>query len=85
METNNKISYVYSVFSGTLYEILNEDIKYLDEGQLPLNQKPKTNCKKCYGRFNIGRDSQNFSYYPCSCLRKLVNVDIIKGLENFRK
>lgn len=84
METNNNTTYVYSVFSGTLYEIINDDIKYLDEGQLPLTKKPNTNCKKCHGRFNVGRDSQNLSFFPCSCLRKIVNVDIVKSLENFR-
>ena len=81
---NKNIIYVYSVFSGTVYEVLDEDVKYLDEGQLPLTRIPNTNCKKCYGKFNVGRDSQNLSFFPCSCLRKAVNLDIIRGLENFR-
>jgi hypothetical protein len=86
METmNNKIVYAYSIFSGTVYEILEDDVKYLDEGQLPLTQKPKDNCKKCYGRLNVGRDSQNLSFFPCSCLKKIVNVDIVRSLENFRR
>jgi len=83
METNNT-THVYSVFSGTLYEILTSDIKYLDEGQIPLSSLPKKNCKKCYGKFNLGRDAQNLTYSPCSCLRKVVNLDIVRSLENFR-
>lgn len=84
METINNKIFVYSVFSGTLYSILKEDIKYLDEGQLPLTQMPKNNCKKCYGRLNVGRDHQNLTFQPCSCLRKIIDFDTIKSIENYR-
>jgi hypothetical protein len=82
METDNKTIWVYSVFSGTLYELLNSDIKLLDIGQIPLKKKPQTNCKKCYGKYDLGRDAQNYAYIPCSCLRKIINFDILKSLEN---
>jgi len=82
METHNKTIWVYSVFSGTLYELLNSDIKLLDIGQIPLKKKPQTNCKKCYGKYDLGRDAQNYAYIPCSCLRKIINFDILKSLEN---
>lgn len=84
METNNKTIFAYSVFSGTVYEVLETDIKFLDEGQIPLTKKPPTNCKKCYGRLNKGRDAQNRAFYPCSCLRKVVNLDTVRSLENFK-
>ncbi len=41
---NNNIKNIYSVFSGTFYEILEEDISILDIGQIPLIKKP-SNCK----------------------------------------
>ena len=84
MQTTKKTKWVYSVFSGTLYEVLEEDLKHLDVGQLPLKDLPRSSCKKCYQRFSDGRDATNYTYSPCSCLRKLVDVDIIKSLENFR-
>jgi hypothetical protein len=84
METNIKTTPVYSVFSGTIYDVLESDIKLLDVGQVPLIKNPPRNCKKCYGRYNTGRDHQNYSFSPCSCLRKVVNVDIVRSLENFR-
>jgi len=82
METQSKTIWIYSVFSGTLYELLESDIKLLDIGQLPLKKKPPTSCKKCYGKYELGRDVQNYAYIPCSCLRKVVNFDILKSLEN---
>ena len=71
METKNKI--VYSVFSGTVYEIPEKDLKILDIGQVPLTKHPNRNCPKCYGRHYTGRDSQNFAYLACSCIRKVVD------------
>ena len=84
METMNKTIYIYSVFSGTIYDVLESDVKHLDVGQIPLNKNPSNSCKKCYGRYNLGRNLQNYAYTPCSCLRKVVNVDIVRNLENFR-
>lgn len=81
METQNKTILVYSVFSGTLYEALDKDVKLLDNGQIPLKKRPPTSCKKCYGKLDIGRDLQNYTYVPCLCLRKVIDFDIIKSLE----
>jgi hypothetical protein len=83
METNKSIP-VYSVFSGTVYDVLESDVKLLDIGQIPLKKYPPSNCKKCYGRYSVGRNQQDYSFPPCSCLRKVVNVDIVRSLENFR-
>jgi hypothetical protein len=83
METNKSIP-VYSVFSGIIYDVLESDVKLLDVGQIPLTKYPPSNCKKCYGRHNRGRNQQDYCYPPCSCLRKVVNVDIVRSIENFR-
>ena len=82
METQNKTILIYSVFSGTLYEIPEKDVKLLDVGQVPLKKAPSTSCKKCHGKLDLGRDFQNYAYIPCSCLRKVINFDILKSLEN---
>lgn len=82
METKNNI--IYSVFSGTVYEIPEKDLKILDIGQIPLLKRPNNKCSKCYGRGYNGRDAQNFAYFACSCIRKVVDfskntVDISKN------
>lgn len=73
METSKK--QIYSIFSGTFYEIPEKDIKILDIGQVPLSKLPPSNCKKCFGRGYTGRDKDNFAYYACSCVKKLVILD----------
>jgi hypothetical protein len=77
---------IYSVFSGTFYDIPDDDIKHLQLGQLPVTKKPASGCKSCYGRGNIGRDKTNLNYYICKCVRKnldmeQINVLIQKGLD----
>jgi hypothetical protein len=79
----NKIL-IYSAFSGTYYEILESDISLLDIGQIPLLNKPKSNCNKCQGRGHTGRDTQNYTYAVCSCVRKVINFNIIKSAENIK-
>ncbi len=84
METKNKTQWMYSVFSGETYQCLISDIKILDIGQIPLKKLPNSSCKKCYGKMNLGRDSQNYAYLPCYCLKKVVDSDIIESLEKFK-
>jgi hypothetical protein len=76
---NNKKT-IYSVFSGTFYDIPEKDVKILDIGQVPLTKKPSSSCSKCYGRGQIGRDTTNLSYQICKCVRKNIDFDLIKSL-----
>lgn len=80
MQTVNSIL-VYSVFSGTIYDFPESDIDLLQMGHLPLTKQPKS-CKKCFSRGYLGRDAQNLTYSPCSCIQKVLNLDILKTLEN---
>lgn len=75
---NNNIKYIYSVFSGTYYEVPEKDIPLLNIGQLPLVKKPSISCKKCYGKGHNGRDITNFAYQVCSCVRKNIDFSIVK-------
>lgn len=70
METKSKL--IFSVFSGTFYEILECDLNLLDVGQIPLLKRPK-NCSKCYNRGYSGRDSNTFAYNLCNCVRKVID------------
>jgi hypothetical protein len=68
---------VYSIFSGTFYDIAEKDIKLLDLGQVPLTEKPKANCKTCFGRGHMGRDTTSYIYNVCNCVRKKVDMQKI--------
>lgn len=72
---------IYSVFSGTFYELPEPDIPLLVPGHLPLLKKPKS-CNKCYSRGYTGRDATNLTYSPCLCVHKVLNFDILKQIEN---
>jgi hypothetical protein len=76
METN----LIYSVFSGTYYNVLVKDIPLLNVGQIPLKKQPPASCKKCYGRGHTGRDKQTYAYNICNCIRKNINFDLVKPL-----
>jgi hypothetical protein len=82
MQILNKTIQMFSVFSGTFYEVLRNDIKFLDVGQLPLKKKINSRCSKCFGRGHLGRDTQTHGYIVCNCLRKSVDHDMIKHVEN---
>jgi len=71
---------IYSVFSGTYYNVLKKDLSLLNIGQIPMLKKPPTNCKKCYGRGYNGRDNKTFAYNVCNCIRKNVDRDVLKSL-----
>lgn len=71
---------VFNVYSGESYEILNEEINNLQEGEIPLRRLPRSSCRKCYGRGHIGKDKIKHIYQPCPlCVEK----QIIDGGEKF--
>jgi hypothetical protein len=77
MQTENE-KFIYSVFSGTYYSIPEKDFSLLNQGQIPLIKKPKNSCKKCFGRGHCGRDSSNFTFILCNCIKKNIDFDLIK-------
>jgi hypothetical protein len=72
--------HIFSIFSGSFYEIPEKDLKILDSGQFPLIEKYKGNCKKCYGRGYTGRDKNTLGYNICNCIRKQIDFDCAKQL-----
>lgn len=70
---NEDKSLYYSLLSGDVYEISNDEISNLDDFQIPLIKPPKSSCKTCHGRGYIGYDALK-KYYPmCRCIMK--NID----------
>lgn len=68
---NKKI--FFSLFSGQVYELPEDEVLSADEGQIPLLNNPKPNCKKCYGRGYTDKDHHRNTYTPCKCIIK--NLD----------
>ena len=76
----NNTKVIYSVFSGTFYEVAEKDVPILNIGQLPLIKKPSSSCKKCYGKGHNGRDLTTFAYQVCNCVRKNIDFNIVKNV-----
>jgi len=77
MSTNLKL--YFSLISGELYYIEEDEIKNLDNTQIPLIKKPDPKCKKCYGRFYIGKEIIKNYYMPCpKCSRKCIDWNKVK-------
>ncbi len=69
---------IFNVYSGSVFELQEEELKNLQEGEMPLEKAPKRNCKKCYGRGYTGKDKLKFIYQPCpQCIEK----NILPGYE----
>lgn len=75
----------FSIYSGICYEILEDEIHLLDNGQIPLKEFPKDNCKHCYGKGYINKDSNTNVYVLCKCMVKNADIDLSKYyIENVR-
>ena len=79
---NKKTTDCYNIFTGKYFQILNEDVKLLSQGQFPLKKKPSQSCKKCYGRGYTGKNLTDFTYIPCMCVRKQIDFELFKKLLN---
>ena len=72
----------FSLISGDMYYIEDDEINNLDKQQVPLTRKPDSNCKKCYGRFHTGFETIKKYYIPCpKCMRKCVDWEALKESE----
>jgi hypothetical protein len=76
----NKLIYIYNVFSGTIIQIPEKDLNGLDISQIPLKSYPKINNKQNFGRLYSGRDHENFVYYAAPCVLKVIDHELSKSL-----
>lgn len=73
--------YVFSVYTGMVYDIPEEQFNLLDDGQLPLKDKPKA-CKKCYDRRYMGFSKTTYTYMPCLCVSKIADLAKVRSKYN---
>jgi len=87
--TKKDLKLYFSLTTGDLYYVEADEIKNLDEAQVPLIQKPNPRCHKCFGRFYTGRHHKMSEgkwvpdyYQMCpNCLKKCVDFEAIKDKE----
>lgn len=75
MSEEQKTDY-FSLFSGQIYGVTDEDAKFLDAYQIPLKGKPASSCKKCYGRLYTGYNIITKHYEICrKCGMKCIDME----------
>ena len=67
--------YAFSVITGQVFDIDEDDVKTLFNYQIPITEQPNSKCKKCYGRGYTGIDANTKFYHMCPCTSK----SIMKG------
>ena len=70
----------FSLISGELYQIDEDEAKLLDDYQIALKCRPPTKCDKCYGRFFTSYYVTGRYYEVCKkCAKKTVDSDFFKN------
>ena len=65
----NKL-YAFSVITGQVFPIQEDDIKILFNYQIPITELPNPKCKRCYGRGYTGTDTKTKFHHMCQCTSK---------------
>jgi hypothetical protein len=62
---------IFNAYSGELYNLLEEELKNILEGEIPLKKSPNSSCRHCYGRATLGLDKVRKIYQICpKCVYK---------------
>ena len=70
---------MYSLITGEIYTIEPDELKNMDQYQIPLIKRPHHSCKVCYGRLHKGYNEVLKVYMPChKCMHKCVDMSAIK-------
>lgn len=72
---------IFSLITGEVYTILPDELKNMDEYQVPLKKHPDAKCRKCYGRFYTGKNLIHNLYIMCPrCSAKCLDLEKVKSL-----
>lgn len=71
--------YLYwSFITGEFFTVLEDEIDTLTPFQIRIKNKPKSNCKQCYGRFFIGKNTNTGLYIICNkCKSKCIDYEAL--------
>lgn len=78
---NKEYKYYFSIVTGQVVKILPDEVNLLEIYQIPLNKRPNTSCKKCYGRGYSSITSDTKLHNPCSCVIKVIDNSVFKNKE----
>ncbi len=67
--------YYFSLVTGQVVRILKDEIKHLEKYQIPLIKEPKSGCSKCFDRKYLHQELDSQIYYPCQCVRKVIDTE----------
>lgn len=73
LNTMNK-KYYFSIFSGEVYSIPEEETQFIDVFQIPLSGCPSDKCKKCHGKLRTNFLLSEKRWDMCkSCSKKYID------------
>lgn len=76
-----KYKHFFGLTSGDIYVVEEDEIKNLDNYQIPLTAAPKGSCKKCFGKRHIGYNTIYKIYQPCRCVKKLFDLSEVNDVK----
>jgi hypothetical protein len=72
---------IFNAYSGELYELHEDELSNILEGEIPLTRNPNRSCKHCFGRGNLGYDSIKRIYHVCpKCVYKNIHSNYINSI-----
>ena len=72
----------FSLLSGEIYEIEEDEVKNLDKYQIPLLSRPRHSCRKCYGRLYTGYNATLKVFQICQpCVDRHVDFKSLPAEE----
>jgi len=87
VKNKQKLIRVFSLLTGQVTQIESDEVKTMDEWQVPLTKEFPQSCRKCYGRGYIGHhrlpgeDEEDKQLVPCpSCMKKCVDEALARSL-----
>lgn len=78
------LQYMFSLITGDIYKIEADELKNMDNYQIPLAKLPKSSCRRCFGRMHIGFNEKIKVYALCpKCTSRCVDFKLLKD-ENIK-
>jgi len=71
---------LFSLITGDMFYVEEDELRNFATSHVILKEKPNGSCKKCYGRFYIGKEVHKNYYIPCPrCIKKYADWDAMKS------
>ena len=72
---------IFNAYTGELYNLLDDELSNILEGEIPLSRKPSSSCKNCYGRGTLGHDQIRRVYHICpKCVYKNIHPNYTNSI-----